>query len=95
MTKEDWIQLYEFQKGYCPICLRKLKNRFDESSQGEKARVDHDHKFNQVRGLTCHPCNLMLQEHISKEVLERIEVFIDHPPAVRCLGVRKCRPNGK
>ncbi len=55
ITAKEYKEIFEAQKGVCAICGK---------SQNPKHRwllgVDHDHKTNQVRGLLCHKCNVIL-----------------------------------
>ena len=56
MTPQDYIDLFEKQNGCCAICKR------PESGHNvtQHLLVDHNHLTNQVRGLLCSSCNLML-----------------------------------
>lgn len=49
----DWANMFEAQKGICPLCRNALL--FNHSTH-----VDHDHATGRVRGLLCHHCNLLL-----------------------------------
>ncbi len=53
MSLGEWDILYNIQDRSCAICLKEFK---DHGS----AHVDHNHNTNQVRGLLCRKCNLML-----------------------------------
>lgn len=46
ITREEFDQLFERQRGLCAICLSE-----------PAAHVDHDHETRQVRGLLCFNCN--------------------------------------
>ena len=49
ITAEDYNTLSKLQNGKCAICkIADLKD------------IDHCHLSNKVRGLLCHPCNLLL-----------------------------------
>ena len=48
MSKADFDNLYELQKGACQICGGNLNHSLN---------VDHDHKTGRVRGLLCSYCN--------------------------------------
>jgi len=51
ITKEDYVELYNQQKGKCAICGCKTdKNLY----------IDHNHKSKKIRGLLCIKCNFGL-----------------------------------
>lgn len=52
ISKQDFDTLYEAQNGKCVICEQKKTKK--------EMVVDHDHSTENVRGLLCSPCNLML-----------------------------------
>jgi hypothetical protein len=52
MTPEDYLSLFDAQKGRCALCGAEPSNR--------RLCVDHDHKTGQVRGLLCSLCNRTL-----------------------------------
>jgi hypothetical protein len=54
LTIETYEQMLASQKHQCAIC------GFDFTTQDKNPHVDHDHVTGQVRGILCHPCNLML-----------------------------------
>lgn len=49
----DKQNMFNAQKGQCPICLCKFKKLRD-------GHVDHNHKTKKTRGLLCSRCNQML-----------------------------------
>ena len=51
ITKEEWNQLYDEQRGRCAVCGKAFDGLIN---------VDHDHVTGQVRGLLCSPCNWLL-----------------------------------
>lgn len=54
ITLADKQALFTRQGGKCPICD-------DPLTTGRTGmQVDHDHETGEVRGLLCHPCNVML-----------------------------------
>jgi hypothetical protein len=83
LSNEEWIQIYEHQKGLCPMCGSQLKNRCDEASIGKAAALDHDHATGLVRGLLCQmPCNGALGAFRDKtQWLRNALAYIDSPPA--------------
>lgn len=52
ISKDDFDSLYKAQKGKCVIC--------DQKKTEKEMVVDHDHSTENVRGLLCSSCNLML-----------------------------------
>jgi hypothetical protein len=66
LTKEQFDQMFEVQKGLCAIC------KFDLLKGIYGVAVDHDHVTGKVRGLLCHPCNRGLgQFQDSENLLEQ------------------------
>lgn len=53
LTIEDYEEKLEKQNGICAICGEVNKN-------GWRLSVDHNHKTDEVRGLLCSPCNLVV-----------------------------------
>jgi Recombination endonuclease VII len=51
LSLETYNILIKTQKGLCAICRKKPTKPFN---------VDHSHNTNQVRGLLCWTCNLLL-----------------------------------
>lgn len=49
ISRQIWDNLHKDQGGVCAICR-----------QSRALCVDHDHVTNEVRGLLCNNCNLML-----------------------------------
>lgn len=49
---EQWNDMYEEQKGQCPICLLHMNDCVEK-----QLHVDHCHKTGKVRGLLCSTCN--------------------------------------
>jgi hypothetical protein len=54
ITLDDYNRMFERQKGRCAICGK------HQSKLEKSLVVDHDHDTNEVRGLLCHHCNLVL-----------------------------------
>lgn len=48
ITKENYIELLEEQKGVCSICKQTCT---------KSLAVDHDHTTGKIRGLLCNSCN--------------------------------------
>jgi len=51
ITKEDYILMFNKQKGLCAIC---------EEKKDYNLHIDHCHSTNKVRGLLCGTCNRAL-----------------------------------
>lgn len=67
ITKEQYNEMLDSQKGVCAIC---------ERSCSMSLAVDHDHKDNMVRGLLCNNCNRGLG-HL-KDDIENLERAINY-----------------
>lgn len=69
ITREQYNAMLEKQCGKCAICggspVGRVKGR-----PATRFDVDHDHETKAVRGLVCHPCNVMLGQ-----ARDRIEVL--------------------
>src|ERR1700685_4382429 len=60
LTISDYHQIFESQKGKCPICKDTFKMLV----------IDHDHKLIKFRGLICRRCNVLLgMAKDNKEIL--------------------------
>lgn len=80
ISESDYWLIYEAQGGKCAICQhgRGLSKRL---------AVDHDHQTNEVHGLLCTFCNVMLGR-LGREVDAYVRAinFLKDPPARRLLG---------
>ncbi len=52
LTPDEYDEMFEAQSGRCAIC--------GSPPEGKRLSVDHDHQTDEVRGLLCQPCNLVL-----------------------------------
>lgn len=52
-TSQEYDKLLEFQQGGCAICRQ-------PPEEGKNLSVDHNHETNEIRGLLCRNCNLVL-----------------------------------
>lgn len=71
ITLEEREAIWEAQGRRCKIC--------HSTGEGQKRRmhVDHDHDTGKIRGLLCHPCNIMLGgAKDSIEVLEKAIAYL-------------------
>ena len=68
LTRARYTDLYEQQFGLCAIC--------NKSPAPHKLHVDHNHQTNQVRGLLCNRCNVMLQSLEDPIWLESAERYL-------------------
>jgi hypothetical protein len=64
ITLEQYNNMLKSQDNKCAVC----KNDFE---QNDKICIDHNHNTNQVRGLLCHNCNIILgMANDNKEILQ-------------------------
>ena len=66
ITREQYQQMYENQKGKCFICSREY----------DVLCVDHNHKTGKVRSLLCKRCNYVLGTY--EERIDLFQSFIDY-----------------
>ena len=72
ITEQRYFEILEKQIGLCAICGSDSPGR-----RGSKNfAVDHDHTTKGVRGLLCHPCNVMLG--LAKDNIEILETAIKY-----------------
>ena len=72
ITEQRYFEILEKQIGLCAICRSDSPGR-----KGSKNfTVDHDHTTMVVRGLLCHPCNVMLG--LAKDNIEVLEMAIKY-----------------
>lgn len=73
ITEEKYNSMFEAQNGKCAICGSKEIKR-----KGAKYfNIDHCHKNNNVRGLLCHNCNIVLGKiEDSKEWLKQALIYL-------------------
>jgi len=76
LTVKKYNKMLKKQKGFCPICLKKING--NNKNGRRKANVDHNHKTGKVRELICINCNLvigLLKENIkvSKNITKYLE----------------------
>ena len=77
LSKEQFLKIFQFQNGRCPICNFVLK----------KANVDHQHDTGRINGLLCWRCNKaigLLGNRIDR--LKNAIQYLEFPPAVLALG---------
>jgi hypothetical protein len=73
LTKEQWLDIFEVQGRRCACC------RSAEPSSKRGWHTDHDHKTEKLRGIVCHPCNVMLgAARDSIEILEAGKRYLRH-----------------
>jgi hypothetical protein len=58
LSVSQFEQMFYDQRGKCAICKDDML--FDAIGSEKRTNVDHDHKTQQVRGLLCRTCNLLL-----------------------------------
>lgn len=73
ITESDYNKMLSRQNGKCAICGSKEIKR-----KGAKYfNIDHCHKNNNVRGLLCHNCNIVLGKiEDSKEWLKQALIYL-------------------
>ena len=72
ITEQRYFEILEKQIGLCAICGSDSPRR-----KGSKNfAVDHDHTTKEVRGLLCHPCNVMIG--LAKDSIEVLEMAIKY-----------------
>lgn len=77
ITPEQWLKIFQRQKGKCPICLKPiLKPDNDEGKRA--ASVDHDHVTGRVRGLLCYRCNrFIIGRNRTTDKLHRVIKYLE------------------
>lgn len=77
LTREQYDAMWAAQDGKCGICggppVGRVKN-----GNAKRFDVDHDHATGKVRGLLCHPCNVLLgQARDRVDVLEAAILWLN------------------
>jgi len=73
MTLETYDAMLDEQGGVCAICGGDHGNH---SRGSDRLVVDHNHDTGEVRGLLCHPCNLVLARLTSADLLDRAANYL-------------------
>lgn len=90
LSPEEWVQLWFAQGGKCAICRQSVTNRYNGTSEGARAFLDHDHAIEKrsslrasLRGLLCFSCNryILVALRDSWERAERAADYLKNPPA--------------
>lgn len=76
ITSAQWDQMYERQKGKCPICGKRILKPGDPSGK-RAAAVDHDHKSGRVRGLLDFHCNFRVVRRMTPEKAKKISDYLN------------------
>ena len=72
ITEQRYFEILEKQIGLCAICGSDSPRR-----KGSKNfAIDHNHTTMEVRGLLCHPCNVMIG--LAKDNIEVLEMAIKY-----------------
>ena len=72
ITEQRYFEILENQVGLCAICGSASPGR----KGSENFAVDHNHTTKEVRGLLCHPCNVMIG--LAKDSIEILETAIKY-----------------
>ncbi len=76
LTREQYDQMVIDQGGVCAICEGPPCG-MQRGGPRTRLEVDHDHVTGKVRGLLCHPCNLMLGHARDRvDTLQRATVYL-------------------
>lgn len=54
LTREQWLWMFSMQGGACACC------RSPDPGSKRGWHTDHNHRTQKVRGILCHPCNMMI-----------------------------------
>lgn len=76
ITADQWLAIYDRQKGRCPICLRAILKPANEVGK-RAACVDHDHKTGRVRGLLHFRCNKIKVSNHTVDTARRVWEYLD------------------
>lgn len=57
LSEEQYIEMFDKQKGKCKICTKSINFRGTVSDKYNSACVDHCHETGKIRGLLCSSCN--------------------------------------
>ena len=72
ISGEEYNKVLEKQVGLCAICGSDSPRR----NGSKNFAVDHNHTTMEVRGLLCHPCNVMIG--LAKDDIEVLEKAIEY-----------------
>lgn len=88
LTQQQWDALMEAQGRACASC-----GRGDSGRSNSTFSIDHDHVSGLVRGLLCHPCNVVLGQSGDsadgvRQLLERLLRYLETvPERMRAAGI--------
>ncbi|WP_218639322.1 endonuclease VII domain-containing protein [Streptomyces sp. IMTB 2501] len=85
----EYAEMFRLQGGKCAICRQTRQQRLS---------VDHCHKSGVVRGLLCRRCNSQLIARGARDspvILRNAADYLEDPPAIRFIGKRYHREDGK
>lgn len=57
---QDLYMVLDLQRGGCAICGARSPGRKGRGGKESEWIVDHDHSTGKVRGVVCHPCNVIM-----------------------------------
>jgi DNA-directed RNA polymerase subunit RPC12/RpoP len=71
LTKEQYNELFEKQKGCCALCGK------HQSELKMRLAVDHCHQTSEIRSLLCSYCNLRVIGRLRKDTIQRIYDYLN------------------
>lgn len=74
--------LLAYQNGKCAICGKGIHFN-GRGTAGTTARIDHIHGTETVRGILCHPCNILISILDNKSLHMAAHKYLINPPAKR------------
>lgn len=79
LTREQYNTMLASQEGKCGICGGPPTGKSKNGRAHTRFDIDHDHVTKKVRGLLCHPCNVLLGQARDKvEILQAAILWLAH-----------------
>jgi hypothetical protein len=83
ITHQQYMEMWEKQKGLCPIC-----HHPERCKRRKWLAVDHDHSTGKIRALLCDKCNLGIGHF--KDDIALLESAISYIKEHKELGASRC-----